>query len=522
MHAAPATEPVRAPSAAPVRVQACLDALGDDAHVLRATPEGLDAVARTIVLHDPGDAHLLAEGAVVLAVGVEPGERARLLVAAAEAGGAAAIVLRPGATGAPSPSGPVLVELRAGVPWAACHQALLGAFAPPAVPPEDDLQAVANTIAAAAGGATVIEDVRRRVLAFSTLEDQPVDAVRRGGIVDGQMPIVPEAEHEYQAIAQTPGPQRFPPIAAIERGGRLGVAVRAGGLLLGSIWVVDADGALPDTALRALGQAADLAALSLLRAAERTDPEERLRSDDARHLLTGEVHLVRDGTWIRGFHHAVVVAVALDAPGRSNAFAYARRCAATLGTYLSAYRGHAVTTTLGDRAYALIGLAGPDEDVLPLLRDAAAHLDRVLRVPLRMGVGGASGDTAELVRSRREAEDVLALPPGPQVVTTMDQVRSTVLLGRLRAHAREGGLLDEPRLLRLLEHDAAHGTDYAGTLRTYLDAFGDVARAAEVQGVHANTVRYRLRRVRELLDVSFDAPDDRLLLQLQLRLLDAP
>ena len=55
------------------------------------------------------------------------------------------------------------------------------------------------------------------------------------------------------------------------------------------------------------------------------------------------------------------------------------------------------------------------------------------------------------------------------------------------------------------------------TLRAYLDAFGDVAAAAAELHVHPNTVRYRVRRIEEILDSSLLDPDVRLLLSLSLR-----
>jgi DNA-binding PucR family transcriptional regulator len=59
------------------------------------------------------------------------------------------------------------------------------------------------------------------------------------------------------------------------------------------------------------------------------------------------------------------------------------------------------------------------------------------------------------------------------------------------------------------------------TLRAYLDFFGDVPRAAEYISVHPNTFRYRMRRLAELFDLNLDDADERVVLELQLRLLEA-
>ncbi|WP_443072449.1 helix-turn-helix domain-containing protein [Streptomyces sp. NBC_01485] len=52
----------------------------------------------------------------------------------------------------------------------------------------------------------------------------------------------------------------------------------------------------------------------------------------------------------------------------------------------------------------------------------------------------------------------------------------------------------------------------------YLDAGGDVPEAARRLVVHANTLRYRLGRVRERYGVDLDDPDTRLLLTLAVRM----
>ena len=56
------------------------------------------------------------------------------------------------------------------------------------------------------------------------------------------------------------------------------------------------------------------------------------------------------------------------------------------------------------------------------------------------------------------------------------------------------------------------------TLAAYLDAFGDVRRAAASLDVHPNTFRYRLQRLVELSRLDLDDPVERLVVQLQLRL----
>jgi DNA-binding PucR family transcriptional regulator len=55
------------------------------------------------------------------------------------------------------------------------------------------------------------------------------------------------------------------------------------------------------------------------------------------------------------------------------------------------------------------------------------------------------------------------------------------------------------------------------SVRAYLDAFGDVRTAAGELHVHPNTLRYRLRRARELTGLDLGDQSTRLVVALALR-----
>ncbi|MEV4189594.1 helix-turn-helix domain-containing protein, partial [Streptosporangium canum] len=71
---------------------------------------------------------------------------------------------------------------------------------------------------------------------------------------------------------------------------------------------------------------------------------------------------------------------------------------------------------------------------------------------------------------------------------------------------------------RLVSHDAEHGSELVATLRAYLDAFGDVNAASARVHVHANTFRYRLKRLAEISGLDLADPEARLTVMLQMRL----
>ncbi|MFR8830753.1 MAG: helix-turn-helix domain-containing protein, partial [Eggerthella lenta] len=78
-----------------------------------------------------------------------------------------------------------------------------------------------------------------------------------------------------------------------------------------------------------------------------------------------------------------------------------------------------------------------------------------------------------------------------------------------RAAANEGRLFWRTAALHralLEEHDDLHGTELAATAEAVARAYGDLRLAAEALHQHPNTVRYRLRKAKDVLGMP-DSPD---------------
>ena len=71
----------------------------------------------------------------------------------------------------------------------------------------------------------------------------------------------------------------------------------------------------------------------------------------------------------------------------------------------------------------------------------------------------------------------------------------------------------------LREHDVAHHTAYLQTVAAWLDHPGDPRAAAARIHVHPNTLRYRMQRLSDVVDLDLHDPETRLALRLQLRAL---
>ncbi|WP_435282733.1 PucR family transcriptional regulator [Streptomyces koelreuteriae] len=506
--------------------------------VLTAPADGLASPVSEILLHGQGDPFPRgAPGALVLTVGLPPGGIEPLARDAAAAG-VAGLVVRGGASqpetvAAAKAHGLTLLAVDEDAAWHHVHLLLASAIGSRPGPGDSeaafgDLFSLANAVAAAVGGATVIEDARQRILAYSTLPRQAVDEARRQGILGRQVPSSPENSEQYRVLFAAPGPVRLAALDGEELP-RLAVAIRAGGETLGSVWVVD-DGQLGPDAEEALARGASTAALLLLRARAGEELSRQLTSDLLRRLLDGSADPagaahrlgLAGGTPVR------VVTFALDGAGSTpDEEQTALRLLDLVRLHCEARYGRHTCALADGRVYALLpvtgaepsGSAGREERHRRLAEDIVRRAAQALRTRVRAGLGEAVAEPAAVRGSRDDADLVLrVLGPGEDVAV-VTEVRARVTLLRLRE------LMDGQRVLTagawrdVLAYDAAHGTDYARTLVCWLDAGGDVARAAGLLAVHPNTCRYRLRQAQQHLGVDLDDPDERLVLWLQLRTL---
>ena len=86
---------------------------------------------------------------------------------------------------------------------------------------------------------------------------------------------------------------------------------------------------------------------------------------------------------------------------------------------------------------------------------------------------------------------------------------TTLRFDAFRAAARSDRLYARAAdLLRslLFDYDAEHDADLGATAEAFAGAYGEVSRTAEALFQHPNTVRYRLKKIKEVLSVQ-DATD---------------
>ncbi|MGD3108019.1 PucR family transcriptional regulator [Streptomyces sp. YGL11-2] len=139
---------------------------------------------------------------------------------------------------------------------------------------------------------------------------------------------------------------------------------------------------------------------------------------------------------------------------------------------------------------------------------------------LAAGLSAPTGPMAAAT-AYRQAEQALAVARrrGRVLVEHADVAAGSVLplLADDAVRAFADGLL---RALR--EHDATGRGDLVASLRAWLARHGQWDAAAADLGVHRHTLRYRMRRVEEILGRSLDDPDVRMELWLALKATSVP
>jgi PucR C-terminal helix-turn-helix domain/GGDEF-like domain len=510
-----------------------------------------------VAIHDPVDEPSLFRRALVLGVGVHAPDDAAALLATLGRYEAAGLVLRSPVTvtaevtAAVQASGVPLLGLTRGASWtqlAAMLRSLLaegdvgddGAETLGGIP-SGDLFSVANAVAALIDAPVTIEDRSSRVLAFSGRQDE-ADPSRVETILGRQVPerysrlltergVFRDLYRSDQPVYVEPpvGGAGLPEFTLP----RAAVAVRAGDEVLGSIWAAVREPLSADRA-RAMGDAARLVALHLLRIRAGADVSRRLRTDLVSTALeggTGAFEAMRR----LGLNDQPVVVLALAVADPAER----ARIADGLAMHLSAIHPRCAAALVGDVAYGLIpvsadgtgtGTDGTDCEVRAV-RIATDFLDRVGdRSRPVIGIGQVAFDAVGLPAARACADRALRVlregvagrgggygEGGGRRVARLADVHAEALLMELRDLAAAHGDRPTGPVARLSAYDAEHGANLVDTLRAWLDAFGDVAAASAAMFVHANTFRYRLRRLAEVSGIDLADPEQRFAAMLQLR-----
>ena len=392
-----------------------------------------------------------------------------------------------------------------------------------------DLFELANAVASLCGGAVAIADPEQTLLAYSTLPEQPIDDTRRKSILQLHVPHTEQNDRDYRRVHAS---REVVSVAPAEHSlTRSAVAMRAGSILLGSLWLINAEGRNSADIERVLLEAANVAALHILHRRTKHDSDRARQIDLVKPLLfesdRAEFAAVQLGISADCVRIAAVTAYghAGNAPDtlQSSQLLFdtvQTACAVWLPTAVCGLADHIVYIVLPQTS------TSSDSFQRAAILRIAHHTRRLLSRPILAGFGRTT-PIATVCQSRVDSEAVLAVllrdvEVGRVRIDSDDIVADQQSLGprlRLRqivTELRAVGLLPGDYVTKIAEHDSRQKSFYEETIRTYLDCEANAIETARRLGLHPNTVRYRLSRVERLFGLRLDDPESRLLMWLEL------
>lgn len=159
------------------------------------------------------------------------------------------------------------------------------------------------------------------------------------------------------------------------------------------------------------------------------------------------------------------------------------------------------------------------------LRDLAEMLKAKVKqnfagLTLSIGIGRIYPSATEIYRSYQEAKIALELgrfTQSEEATTFFDELGVVRLLYNLN-HQQLDEFCHE-LLGQLLQYDEENGTNMVETLHHYLQSSGDYNATAEALYLHPNTLRYRIKKIEEILDTDLSDFESQLNLSVALKIL---
>ncbi len=385
-----------------------------------------------------------------------------------------------------------------------------------------DLYGLAQTLATLTHGMVSIEDDRSRVLAYSASDDT-ADELRRLSILarEGPPAYLKRLRDQgiFTSVRQSSDVIEVPadPDSGIRRRLVVGMSGSGPGHHLGTIWVQEGGQPLAGDSAEVLRGAAAVAARMIIRTLNAPTTEvvqiERLLGGRGGGV---DVPSLAAALGIPTAGPAVVIGFAAV---RGSMITDLDLLASTLRLHASAYAKEALISAQDDRVYVLIPRSRSVGSVTGWTKGVIKRIATQSSAELRAAIAAPVGNLSAVPAARNEVDRVLDQTTGDQQVTTLADSRTPVLLGEILDLIADHDQLRDPRIAALIAYDARYASDMQRSIETYLAHFGEVRGAAAELQIHPNTLRYRIRRAEEILDINLGEPTGRLLVELQLAVL---
>ena len=300
----------------------------------------------------------------------------------------------------------------------------------------------------------------------------------------------------------------------IRSGERLCWVAVLGGMPVGVLVLQDPDGTAGDTECMALEQAGTVLAAEIARMQSVAETDAHLRANLVLDLIAGtgpDPDAMLNRAQVLGYdlarpHRVLLVEAARDKDDID----------LLLHAVSRAVRQVNIGSLLAPRLRDVVVLADGEASWEKFRHTVAAGLQGAAS---RVGIGGRYDATSELSRSYREAQLALQIQKtigGPEQVTIFSELGVYQLL----AASSDMSAVEEfvqQWLGPLADYDNVHGAQLVLTLSEYLDHGGSYAASATALSVHRSTLKYRLRRIREVSGYDLSVPDTVFNLQLATR-----
>jgi sugar diacid utilization regulator len=280
--------------------------------------------------------------------------------------------------------------------------------------------------------------------------------------------------------------------------------------VLGVIALADAARTATETDLAALEYAATVLSVELSRLQSVAEAELRSQRDFAEELLAGaDESTVRASAHALGYDpersHRVVIATGRPHDGLDERFFQA---------VVREVRGIDIATLVVGRANHVVIIAHREADWIKLRAGIASQLPDGT---CSLAVGSRYPDAWHVAASYREAQFVANLPSSSAVpVLLFDALGVYRMLSSVTDPAGIEAFMND-QLGAVLEYDSRHHSGLLLTLARYFDNGCNIDRAAAELSVHRSTLKYRLKRIRELLGQDLNDGPTRLNLHLATR-----
>lgn len=391
----------------------------------------------------------------------------------------------------------------------------------PQHPGFEPLFTTVNTVAEHYRGSAVVEDLSRNVLAYSSVPGQLIDDLRTQGILMRRTPYSPFNDEQYRLVLRADGPVQFAAMGGEEP--RVAIAIRAGSVPLGTLWVID-NRANPKDPLNPNDQdvvldAAESAASFMLDNFRVQEASQKPREAILRRLVSG-TDIIGTELFELGFRSLSEVSLTAFSNSQcADSPVALSQLRNTVYRMFASTHEEVVTISVNNTVYALVGSASTSE-IEMLCERTIQYADRLVGEHTRAAVTPPVTLASEIESARYRLDQILLAAetqPGSTLLS-IERVQPQVLLNRVRDALETSEFELNHALLTLQRSTKSDHRNLIVTLTSWCENLGNVAATANKLQVHENTVRNRIQKIADSLNLQLSDPDVLLTIWLQLRL----